>query len=110
LPSTKKKAVEGDAESAYQVYLHYSFGKFDSICAFGWLQIAANMGCAKAQYTLGSTYMDVNLFKNIRLARYWLKEAEKNGLIKATERLEELGKSESSQIEKNKGEYGILKK
>ncbi len=96
----KNKAFEGDAGSAFQIYLHYSLGKYDSICAFGWLQIAANKGHAVAQYNLGSTYMDVALFKNIKLAVFWLKEAEKNGEEMATERLKELEESESNKIDK----------
>ncbi len=100
LPLMKKKALDGDAESAFQIYLHYSLGKFDSICAFGWLQIAANQGHAKAQYNLGSTYMEVALFKNMELAKFWLKKAEKNGEKWATERLVELEEIELNQKEK----------
>ncbi len=43
--------------------------------------------------------MHVDFLKNIRLARFWLKEAEKNGLTDATELLKELEESESNQID-----------
>ncbi len=52
LETAKKKALEGDAESAYRIHLHYKLGKFDTVSSFGWLQIAANHNHASAQYSL----------------------------------------------------------
>ena len=102
LKVAKEKALKGDAESAFQVYQHYSGGKFDTISAFSWLNIAANEGNVIAQYNLGFIYMHSDIFKNIQLARFWLKEAEKNGEKEATGLLEELEESESKKIGKNK--------
>ncbi len=99
LETAKKKALEGDAESAFQVYLHYALGKFDEVSSFVWLQIAANRGLARAQNNLGCIYMDEGIFKNLRLARFWLKEAEKNGSTMATRWLKKLEEIEPNQIE-----------
>ena len=60
LETAKKKALEGDAESAYRIHLHYKLGKFDTVSSFGWLQIAANHNHASAQYSLGYIYMKVS--------------------------------------------------
>ena len=87
LKLAKEKALKGDAKSAYLVYQHYSFGEFDEISAFPWIQIAANEGNVIAQYNLAFIYMHWAIFKNIHIARFWLKEAEKNGLTEATELL-----------------------
>jgi TPR repeat protein len=99
LETAKKKALKGDAESAFQIYKHYALGKFDNVSSFVWLEIAANHGHASAQYNLGYTYMNVSIFKNLRLARFWLKEAEKNGRTNATRLLKKLEELESNQIE-----------
>ncbi len=100
LETAKKKALEGDAESAFQIYLHYALGKFDEVSSFVWLQIAANKGLARAQNNLGCIYMDEGIFKNLRLAKFWLKEAEKNGSPMATRWLKKLEESESKKDEK----------
>ena len=68
--------------------------------AFPWLQIAANKGNVIAQYNLWFEYIHVASFKNLCLARFWLKEAEKNGFTEATGLLEELEESESNKIDK----------
>ena len=95
LKTAEKKALEGDVKSAFKIYQHYSFGKFDSISSFPWLQIAANGGHVVAQYNLGYIYMNSGLFKNIYLARFWLEEAKKNGSTEATGLLKELERAES---------------
>ena len=99
LETAKKKALEGDAEAAYRVHLHYKLGKYDTVSSFVWLEIAANHGHASAQYSLGYIYMKVSIFKNLRLARFWLKEAEKNGRTTATRLLKMLEESESKKDE-----------
>ncbi len=95
LESAKKKALEGDAESAFRVYVHYALGKFDKVSSFVWLQIAANKGHNRAQNNLGCIYMEEGIFKNLRLSRFWLKEAEKNGSKYATGWLKKLEELES---------------
>jgi TPR repeat protein len=64
------------------------------------LEIAANHGHAAAQYNLGYLYTKVSFLKNLRLARFWLKEAEKNGSTSATRLLKKLEESESKKDEK----------
>ena len=100
LKIAKGKALKGDAEAAFQVYQHYSDGKFDSIAACPWIQIAANKGHVTAQYNLGYLYMHWDIIENKQLARFWLKEAEKNGLSEATELLKELEGPELDRIDK----------
>jgi TPR repeat protein len=95
LEAAKKKALEGDAESAFQIYSHYALGKFDTVSSFVWLEIAANHGKANAQFNLGYLYTKVSFLKNLRLARFWLKEAEKNGSTSAPRLLKMLEESES---------------
>ena len=95
LEAAKNKALEGDAESAFRVYVHYALGKFDKVSSFVWLQIAANKGHNRAQNNLGCIYMEEGIFKNLRLSRFWLKEAEKNGSKYATGWLKKLEELES---------------
>lgn len=88
LDSLKEEALNGNARAAFRVYQHYAMGKGDIISSFPWLQIAATGNDVEAQYIMGYTYLHVDLFKNIPLARFWLNEALKNGSINAKELLE----------------------
>lgn len=90
LKMLKEKALKGDAKAAYRVYQHYALGKGDIISSFPWLQIAANGKDVSAQYVMGYTFIYVDVFKNIPLARYWLNEASRNGSIEAKKLLKEI--------------------
>ncbi len=90
LELAKTRALEGDAESALRISEYYGMVKGDYISELPWLEIAAINGNVLAQYNLGQTYLHSHLFKNVRLARFWFKEAEKNGSTEAKMRLEEM--------------------
>jgi TPR repeat protein len=91
LSSLKEKALAGDVKAAYRIYQYYEIGMGgDTVSAFSWLHIAANGNDAIAQYTMGYICIYSNVFKNISLARFWLKEASNNGDVKARRLLEDI--------------------
>ena len=96
LDAAKNNAIYGDAEAALKVALYYETVKFDTMSGLSWMNIAANHGNVTAQLNMANLYLYDGRLKNLKLAVFWLKEAEKNGSTEAIKLLKEIEKSETN--------------
>ncbi len=99
LKDLKRKADHGDSDAAYKVSLHYDFSsRFD--LAFEWLYLAASQNNPLGQLGMATINESEGPYKNIPLAKFWLREAEKNNATKeeAERRLRLLEEQEGAKL------------
>jgi TPR repeat protein len=75
-----QEAEKGNAESAFRLYLYFSFLILDSEKGFYWLEISAKNGHSVAQYSMA---VFLYLGKKFKEALLWAKMAKLNGHEKA---------------------------
>jgi hypothetical protein len=85
LKDLKRKADHGDSDAAYKVSLHYDASLRHDL-AFEWLYLSASQNNPLGQLGMGVINASEGPYKNIPLAKFWLREAAKD---KATKELAE---------------------
>ena len=89
-PKLEKEALLGVPESAFRLSLFFESVRLDMKEALYWLTIAAENGHAVAQYNLAVFLLEDRDTRSRQRARFWLKQASKQGHTKATELLKEV--------------------
>lgn len=75
LDSYSKKALLGDGEAAFSIYLHYNFG-LDLRNGDFWLRIAAENGDFSGMLVYAYVLLDIPRREECLRALYWVKRAE----------------------------------
>jgi len=101
------KALEGDAESAFQLSYIYASQNGWVIESFRWLVVAAEKGHPIAQYNLAMTYAYYKPYKNNERAKFWFEKAAEKGHEKARKELSNIKVHEAHEIEQQKSGQGI---
>ena len=87
------KANNKDAEAAFQLYLHFKTIKKDNQKALFWLEKAAALHHASAEYNLAKELENnIGDKEHYKKALYWYQKASKDGIEKAQDDIERIKK------------------